>query len=238
MATQVESQAPLPCAAKSAIVARVCSLFWLKCIGSTVVISAFFVGYFWVLNHPGFAVREMPLFGIDQWLPVVPASAWVYFSLWVYICLPSSLMSQAKELGYYLMGAALLSGIGLAIFYCFPTAVPNWGIDWSLYPTLQFLKESDASGNACPSLHVAFAVYAGLWLARMFRLLSIGGAWHWVNVSWCVWIIVSTMTTKQHVFIDVLCGTVLGFCCFWLNEVIARKAKFTSFQQPCVGSSK
>lgn len=208
------------------LLGRVLSLFWLKCIGSTVVISAFFVGYFLVLNHPGGPVAEMPLLSLDRWLPVIPASAWVYFSLWVYICLPSSLMCSAKALGYYLMGAFLLSVSGLSIFYFMPTAVPSWEIDWSLYPMLEFLKASDASGNACPSLHVAFAVYSGFWMTRMFRLLDLSRLWILVNVSWCVLIILSTMTTKQHVLIDVICGTALGCLVMWLNDFIARKAKF------------
>lgn len=205
---------------------RVLSLIWLKCIGSAVVFPVFFVAYFTVLNHPFSEARIMPLLAPDRWLPVLPWSAWIYFSLWVYICLPSSLMLRSIELGYYLMGAVILSVFGLSIFYFLPTQVPDWGIDWSRYPTLQFLKKSDASGNACPSLHVAFAVYAGLWQLRVLHLLQAGRLWHLANALWCIMIVLSTMSTKQHVLVDVLCGGVLGVFGFGINDLIARKAKF------------
>jgi len=169
----------------------------------------------------------MPLLALDRWVPVLPWSAWIYFSLWVYICMPSSLMMQVNELGYFFMGAALLSVCGLSIFYFLPTQVPDWGIDWSRYPTLLFLKESDASGNACPSLHVAFALYAGLWLSRMLKIVHAGRLWHLANVLWCLLIVLSTMTTKQHVLVDVLCGAALGIFAFWLNDRIVRKANLS-----------
>ncbi|CAA6677535.1 MULTISPECIES: phosphatase PAP2 family protein [unclassified Lentimonas] len=210
---------------------RIGSLFWLKLIGSTVAISTFFIAYFYVQQQPLFAVYEMPLFAPDHWAPLLPWSAWIYFSLWVYICLPTSMMCRPNELGYYLMGACLLSVVGLSVFYFLPTAVPNWEIDWSAYPTLQFLKESDAAGNACPSLHVAFALYAGLWIGRLFSFLKIRGVWHLLNWLWCLSIVISTMTTKQHVFADVLCGGLLGVVVFWLNNQIARKAKFAAFRK-------
>lgn len=209
---------------------RVVSLFWLKALGSTVVIAAFFVGYFYVLNHPFRETVEMPLLASDHWMPVVPASSWIYFSLWVYICMPSSLMCRVNELGYYLMGAALLSVFGLGIFYFLPTAVPVWEIDWTVYPALAFLKSSDATGNACPSLHVAFSVYAGLWMSRILRVLGVARVWYALNALWCGLIVLSTMTTKQHVLLDVLCGGVFGVSVFFLNDWIARKAGFAAFR--------
>lgn len=213
------------------ILQRILARFWLKCIGSTVAINAFFVFYFYTLEHPLFPSREMPVLGIDQWVPVLPESVWVYYSLWVYICLPSTLMRKANELGYYLMGATLLSLAGLSFFYFLPSMVPSWGIDWTQYPELLLLKVSDASGNACPSLHVAFAVYAALWFDRVLSLMNLGRLSHRLNWLWCVLIVLSTMTTKQHVFIDVLCGAALGSMIYYLNNKIAQKAKFAALSE-------
>ncbi|MGJ8654530.1 MAG: phosphatase PAP2 family protein [Opitutaceae bacterium] len=181
------------------------------------------------MKHPILSIYEMPILAPDRWVPVVPWTVWVYFSLWVYICIPSSLMVRVNELGYYLMGATMLSIAGVGAFYFSPTAVPSWGIDWSEYSTLEFLKNSDASGNACPSLHVAFAVYAGFWFSRILGVIEAGRVWYVLHWVWCVLIIVSTMTTKQHVFVDVVCGAALGLLIFWLNEWLARKAKLVAF---------
>ena len=172
----------------------------------------------------------MPLLAPDQWTPLIPSSAWAYFSLWIYICMPSSLMCRVGDLGRYLMGAFLLSVIGLSFFYFLPTSVPTGETDWSLYPVLAFLKSSDASGNACPSLHVAFSVYAACWLARILPALGGSSVWCGLNWLWCVLIVFSTMTTKQHVFVEVLCGAGLGVIVFYLNEMIARKAGFAVFR--------
>jgi hypothetical protein len=206
---------------------RIWAYVGLKAIGSTLAITAFFVAYFYVINHPVFPVRVMPILGPDYWMPLLPWTAWVYFSLWVYICLPSSLMQTPQALGHYLLGSFGLSVLGLLIFVIFPTAVPNWEFDWSPYPSLAFLKESDASGNACPSLHVGFAVFAGLWLSAMLRSLRVSGVWHWWNTLWCGAIVLSTMTTKQHVFIDVVCGAILGACVYWGNQRWLRRMNST-----------
>ena len=60
---------------------RIGAHFWLKAIGSTLSISAFFVAYFYVMNHPVFPVRVMPILGPDRWIPVLPWTVWIYFSL-------------------------------------------------------------------------------------------------------------------------------------------------------------
>jgi membrane-associated phospholipid phosphatase len=210
---------------------RLASLFWLKTLGSTFAISSFFVLYFVILKHPVFTVRVMPVLPPDIWIPIMPSSVWVYFSLWIYICIPSSMMHQAGQLGAYLLGAFLTSVIGLSVFFFFPTAVPAWEIDWSQYRYLHFLKDSDASGNACPSLHVAFAVYSGFWLARMLRIVEVPWPFRIVNALWAVLIVLSTMTTKQHVLVDVLAGVLLGALVFWLNDRVIRSLGLSTFKQ-------
>jgi hypothetical protein len=210
---------------------RLASLFWLKTLGSICAISSFFVLYFIVLKHPLITVREVPLLPLDTWVPVLSSSVWIYFSLWVYICIPSSMMHQAGQLGVYLLGAFLMSAIGLSVFLFFPTTVPTWEIDWSQYRFLYFLKQSDASGNACPSLHVAFAVYSGFWLARMLRIVEATWPVHFVNVLWATLIVLSTLTTKQHVLVDVLVGIPFGLLVFWLNDRIVRALGLNAFTQ-------
>ena len=57
--------------------------------------------------------------------------------------------------------------VGFAIFFFWPTAIPHAaGLRETGGTALSWLKQVDAAGNACPSLHVAFAVFSGLWLDR------------------------------------------------------------------------
>jgi membrane-associated phospholipid phosphatase len=98
----------------------------------------------------------------------------------------------------------------LLIFYIWPTAIAVSEIDWALHPSISFLKSVDAAGNACPSLHVATAVFSGAWLDYIFRRVKAPTWLRIINVVWCVGIIYSTIATRQHVALDVLGGLVLG----------------------------
>ncbi|MGA9574721.1 MAG: phosphatase PAP2 family protein [Lysobacterales bacterium] len=196
-----------------------------KSVGPTIAITTFFVAYFYVLNNPYFTAQLMPVLPIDHWVPVISWTAWVYFSLWVFICFPQALMGDRRVMLYYLGGAFLLSIIGLSIFFFYPTAVPVWEIDWSRYPSLEFLKSSDRAGNACPSLHVSFAAFSGCWLVWLIRRLNLSPVWGVLSILWGLAIIVSTMTTKQHVLIDVIFGLLLGVLVFWINVSFAKKAR-------------
>lgn len=195
-----------------------------KSLGPTITITMFFVVYFFMLEHPFISPRLLPVLPIDLWMPVISWSAWIYFSLWVYICIPQALMVDRRVMLYYLGGAALLSFIGLGIFFFYPTAVPVWEIDWSRYPALEFLKSSDSAGNACPSLHVGFATFSGCWLVWLTRRLGLSPVWGVLSILWGVAIIVSTMTTKQHLFIDVVFGFLLGGLVFRVNIFFVNKA--------------
>jgi hypothetical protein len=204
---------------------RVFSHVLLKAVGSTAAIWVFFIFYFRVMEQPFFPVNTMPVYWLDHQMPVLEWSAWVYFSLWVYICLPNTLMHTVPALGQYLLGAFVLAVCGLSVFTLYPTAVPHWEVDWSLYPTLEFLKSKDVAGNACPSMHVAFSVFAGFWLHEMLKKVNAGTLWKLGNVLWGLAIILSTLTTRQHVWIDVFWGAPLGMVVFYLNFWWVRRCE-------------
>ncbi len=72
------------------------------------------------------------------------------------------------------------------------------------------LKAADASGNACPSLHAAFAVFSAVWIGRLLRRLGAPVLFHAANLCWCAGILYSTIATRQHVAVDLYAGTLLG----------------------------
>lgn len=179
-------------------------------LGTTLGMAAFMMVYFWLLDHPRFAVTTMPLTALDHLIPFLPFTLPLYLSLWAYVSLAPAFLIRRDELISYGAATAVLSVIGLGVFYFWPTAVPPADIDWSQHPSFLFLKNVDSAGNACPSLHVAFATFTGLWFARLGREMR-GGPWlHGANFLWCLGIIVSTVTTRQHVVLDAMAGIVLG----------------------------
>lgn len=146
---------------------RACQWWPSKILGTTLDLTGFFVLYFWVLNHPLRLVTLVPLTAVDQWVGFWPGALPLYLSLWLYVSLAPALLVVRRELVSYGLATMGLSLVGLGLFYVWPTTVPRPDIDWSQHPGLVFLKSADASGNACPSLQVAFAVFTAIWLGRL-----------------------------------------------------------------------
>lgn len=184
--------------------------FWFKFFGTSAFITLFFWAYLYLLKNPAFAVREIPLTPVDGWIGFAPWALIPYLSLWVYCSLPVMLMPSRRRLVHFGVWVGAMCLLALAVFYGWPNAIPVANIDWSAHPGVAFLKNVDAAGNACPSLHVATAVYSSCWLYWLMREMRVSWPIQAVQVVWGIAIIYSTMATKQHVAWDVAAGTVLG----------------------------
>ena len=112
----------------------------------------------------------------------------------------------------YGVWAAALCGVGLACFYFWPTAVPAPALapDLGGQPAFALLRGIDAAGNACPSLHVATAMFSAICLHDLLRRIDAPAGLRWANALWFVAIAYSTLAVKQHVAVDVLAGALLG----------------------------
>jgi membrane-associated phospholipid phosphatase len=190
---------------------------YLKGVGTTVFITLFFNLYFYFLKNPAFPITVMPLTWLDHQIELQPLALPIYLSMWVYVSLAPALLATRRELGFYALAIAATCLAGLLTFYFWPTTVPAALVDWTRYPELDFLKTIDASGNACPSLHVAAAVFSGVWLHHLLRRYG-GPLWILsLNWAWCIGIVYSTMAIRQHVALDVLGGLLLGLAAAWLS---------------------
>jgi membrane-associated phospholipid phosphatase len=205
----------------------------LKAIGTMLFIGVFFGAYFYLLKSPAYPTTVMPFTLLDSMIGFKPLAMPLYISLWVYVSLPPVLLATRSELYGYGLAMAGTCLAGLIIFYFWPTAVPVADIDWALYPGVDFLKNMDASGNACPSLHVATAIFSGVWLHHLLRRFE---APKWVlliNWLWCIGIIYSTLATRQHVAVDVAGGLVLGGLASYLSlRHQTHKAAAGKIRQP------
>jgi membrane-associated phospholipid phosphatase len=189
---------------------RMRSHFLLKLFGTTAWIWAFFIGYFWLLRNPAGLVTVMPLTALDHLIPFQPVTLVAYLSLWLYVGVAPGLQLTFRELMVYGLWAGALSLTGLVLFYLWPTAVPPLAIDVSGYAGFRMLQGVDASGNACPSMHVAIAMFTVIRLEHLLRGVRAPFALRVVNVAWFLAISWSTLAIKQHVVIDVLAGALLG----------------------------
>jgi membrane-associated phospholipid phosphatase len=203
---------------------RALRLWPLKAFGTMGFMLLFFWGYFWVMRYPLATHTVMPLTIIDEWIPFTPAAFGFYISLWLYVSLPPAFLLDLRQLlGYGLWIGALCMSC-LIIFWVWPTTIPPFELDWAKYPTIAQIKGLDISGNACPSLHVATAVFSAAWLQHILRHIN---APRWIAVvSWiyCLVITWSTIAVRQHVAIDTLAGTAVGliFAALSLNAMTRR----------------
>ncbi|MCY1201898.1 PAP2 superfamily protein [compost metagenome] len=184
--------------------------FLLKAVGTTAFTWLFFIGYFHLLRNPAFPVTVMPLTALDHLIPFQPYTLGAYLSLWVYVGFAPGLQLTFRELVVYglWIGALCLSGLGL--FYFWPTQIPPLDIDVSGYPGFAMLQGVDAAGNACPSMHVAVAIFTAVRLADVLRAARTPWLLQAINWAWFAAIAYSTLAVKQHVVLDAVAGALLG----------------------------
>lgn len=84
---------------------------------------------------------------------------------------------------------------------------------------MRFLYAIDAPDNLCPSIHcfVSWMAYIGMRgddrYSRKYRAFSL---------FFAVIVCISTLTTKQHVIVDVVVGIGLAEICFWLSKKLVK----------------
>ncbi|XAH24263.1 phosphatase PAP2 family protein [Xylophilus sp. GW821-FHT01B05] len=201
------------------------TLWLFKALATPLGVAVFFYGYFWVMRHPVGPVTVMPLTWLDQQIPFMPETFAAYVSLWVYVALAPGLARDRRELGAYGLVALAMSLVAFACYIVFPTEVPVPDVNWARHPALQFLKSADVSGNACPSLHVAFAVFSAWVIAGQLSVTRSPAMLQWINGLWCLAIIHSTLATRQHVVWDVIAGVLLGLLATVLHRQAAGRSR-------------
>lgn len=142
--------------------------------------------------------------GLDEAIPFLPWTLVVYHSYYV---LPLAVVLGATAEEFVLMYRAALVGV-LATFACFllvPAEFtrPDWtlaGATWG--PAFRWLHGVDGPANTFPSLHVEVTVLTW-YRARTWPSAPLWSAWAGL-------VVLSTMTTKQHLLADVVGGIVVA----------------------------
>ncbi len=72
------------------------------------------------------------------------------------------------------------------------------------------LQGVDAAGNACPSMHVAAAMFTVIRVEQVLRDARTPVVLRLLNLLWFAAIAWSTLAVKQHVVLDAVAGALLG----------------------------
>lgn len=189
---------------------RMRRLWALKLVGISGFTWLFFIAYFHLLRHPAYPMTLMPLTALDALVPFQPQALLAYLTLWFYVGIAPGLQLNFLELLVYGLWVGALCVTGLALFYFWPTSVPPLTIDVSGFAGFAVLQGVDAAGNACPSMHVAVAIFSAIWIEHLLRQAGAPSWLRGLNAAWFLAIAYSTLAIKQHVVLDAVAGALLG----------------------------
>ncbi len=180
--------------------------YWYIVAGGVI----FFIFYLTIERILIFRPKKVPELGIDRQIPFWPWTIWIYQATAPFMLLLFLLAQNPTNLNSLIFAYTTLMVGGAFIFFFFPTTVPR-----DIYPiptttdawtrwNFEKLREVDKPVNCVPSMHVA--------LTLLFTLLFVQEQQHLLPYFsiFGLAIVLSTMTTKQHYFIDVIAGALAG----------------------------
>lgn len=191
-------------------------LFWILLI----VTLTLFILYLPINSSDGATINFKTR--ADDLIPLWTPFLLIYISYFIFVVFTFIFFVRSKL--YPVLKIALLAIIiscsSAYLFYLFfqngvarPVIVNNSFFDL----TYTWINSWVAPYNAFPSLHVAISTICTIafWKvkSKLFNLILI----------WAILIIVSTVLTKQHYFLDVIAGLALGFFSFRISGYFLKK---------------
>ena len=176
----------------------------------TVALNLFFwAGYGYLSRHAWFPLVTPPLTWVDRIVPFQPAGwSGIYLSEFAFTAIVPWLITSREALRRYAIGLLMLSSVSFLCFLFMPVASPRPAAAGG-EGLHRFIVQWDGSYNAFPSLHAGFLVYTFALAWRMFP----GGnrPWAWaLGAIWGLSVLYSTVATRQHYFLDLPAGAVIG----------------------------
>ncbi len=149
---------------------------------------------------------------LDGLIPLLPWTVVVYASYLLVVPVSAAVL-RPQQLRPLLTSIAFVFVAACGVFCVLPAEYPRpdlRAVDAPLVEWLAWVYANDAAGNTLPSLHVAVTC---LCLGHVWRVTRRAG-----YLVWAAAICTSTMTVKQHFFLDVVSGAALGLGAVWLGR--------------------
>ncbi len=165
-----------------------------------------FVAYFGTGHIPGLTAHAVPYLGIDRAIPLLPWTIFGYVSLYpLLLANLIYLVPHPQALRPVLNAVMLANLIAGTIFIVYRTQVTRPPLQYTFgWQLLALIWGLDPPYNALPSLHTAYSVLIA-WTHIKLR------SRYWpLVVVWCMIIIATTLTTKQHQVLDLVGGAALA----------------------------
>lgn len=180
---------------------------------------AFFVWFAYSLSghNPFFDPWHPQVTSFDLAVPFIPETVWIYLSHVGFIFTAWWWCARGPGCTRTFWTIVMCSATATTYFLFFPTEISRVTLeqidaDPVTRAAWAFLLSADKPTNLFPSLHVAEAILTAVGLTRASPRWS-----PWAAI-WATAIILTTITTRQHVWVDVIGGGVLALCCWWIVE--------------------
>lgn len=183
-------------------------------IYAVLILSTVFFIFYLTSNHlTAWGPFSVPLFNWEKAIPFLPWTTVIYLSTFLQVALVIILFTKRDFIRGW-VGLMALILVHSLIFFLIPTAYPRpeflpantSGASAFLY---NFLIAIDTPKNSFPSLHIAAAIFGSLVMWRKNIFTGI------IFSFWTIFIIISTLTLKQHYFLDILGGAVTASVVFY-----------------------
>lgn len=153
----------------------------------------------------------------DSAIPFLPWTITVYFGCFVFWLFLYGLVSRLprRKADRFFCANLLVKAVCLLFFLLLPTscARPELGGGTLWIAAMRILYAIDAPDNLFPSLHcvIAWLCWVGIRGNRSVPL-----PWRSTALLMAVAVCLSTLTTRQHVLLDVAGGILLSELCYWV----------------------
>lgn len=169
-----------------------------------------------------FKPRLLPLTRVDAVVPFIPQTVWLYVSEYLYLAVIYWSYKNLQNLNRFIYAFLSLQAGCVIVFWLWPTAISRgaFPIPASLDPVtrliLTVLRRADSPTNCFPSFHVGSVYLSCLLISSEERPKF------YFFLVWSTAISLSTLTLKQHYFVDV----VSGFCLAVILFLVFRRTQF------------
>lgn len=170
--------------------------------------------YYLVKQLTPFTPIELELTSVDIFIKPHPAAVWIYMSFFfLFIC---GVVFSSKEDSIKCCKIILVNSVIASIFFIllptkitFNDYVPYLQQGTISYDFMYLIKKYDDTYNCFPSLHIANSIIATFFLVKNKKSHI-----QFLSVSWLIAVIWSVISTKQHLFYDVIGGALVAYASF------------------------
>lgn len=155
----------------------------------------------------------------DQRIPFIPETLVIYFGCYLFWAANYILIArQDKKQVYQFFAGDMLSRVVCLVFYLvYPTTNTRPVLmDEGFWNTaMSWLYSIDSASNLFPSIHCLVSWFCFIGIRKNNKIPL------WYRTFSCIMAIlvfISTLTTKQHVLMDVAGGVLLAELCYWLGR--------------------